>query len=317
VIRVELALLVRRPRTWISLGILIALPVTAAIFLAVTKIAPQPGDTSAPPLLSQVLSNGTLFAAAALAVDLIPLLPLCVLVVAGDSIAGEANSGTLRYLLASPVSRSKLLTAKLVTIIAYVIGAVIIVAIAGYIAGVIMFPSSGSITTVSGGEPLTPSQTGIRIVFAVFYVFFDVSQVSGPSMVPTLLDGDRLLLTKGYTSPRHGDIVVFIIDEQGTPTEIVKRVVGLPGDTIEVLGDNVLVNGKPEATPHPVVIRFESPRIAPQVIPAGTVFVMGDNRPVSLDSRYIGPLPLSTAHGRVAAIWAPIGRMRVVPSGLD
>ncbi len=169
-IRVELALLVRRPRTWISLAILIALPVTAAIFLAVTKIAPQPGDTSSPPLLSQVLSNGTLFAAAALAVDLIPLLPLCVLVVAGDSIAGEANAGTLRYLLTRPVSRSKLLTAKLVTIITYVIGAVIIVAIAGYIAGVIMFPSSGSITTVSGGEPLTPAQTAIRIVFAVLYV---------------------------------------------------------------------------------------------------------------------------------------------------
>lgn len=164
---------------------------------------------------------------------------------------------------------------------------------------------------------LIPLVILLLTVVAVFYVFFDVSQVSGPSMVPTLLDGDRLLLTKGYTSPRHGDIVVFVIDEQGKPTEIVKRVVGLPGDTIEVMGDNVLVNGKPEATPHPVVIRFDAPRIAPQTVPAGTVFVMGDNRPVSLDSRYIGPLALTTAHGRVAAIFAPVGRMRVVPSGLD
>ncbi len=154
-------------------------------------------------------------------------------------------------------------------------------------------------------------------VFAVFYVFFDVSQVSGPSMEPTLLDGDRLLLTKGYGSPRHGDIVVFAIDEQGTPNEIVKRVVGLPGDTIEVFGDTVLINGKPERTPHPVVIHADTPAIAAQVVPAGTVFVMGDDRPVSLDSRYIGPLPLTTAQGRVAAIFAPVGRMRVVPSGLD
>jgi signal peptidase I len=154
-------------------------------------------------------------------------------------------------------------------------------------------------------------------LIAVFYVFFDFSQVAGPSMVPTLLDGDRLLLTKGYSSPRHGDIVVFIIDEQGKPTEIVKRVVGLPGDTIEVFGDRAAVNGKPEATPHTGIVKSDQPHIAPQVVPAGNVFVMGDNRPVSLDSRYIGPLPLTAAHGRVAAIWAPVGRMRVVPSGLD
>jgi signal peptidase I len=164
---------------------------------------------------------------------------------------------------------------------------------------------------------LLPLVIVLLAVIAVFYVFFDVSQVAGPSMVPTLLDGDRLLLTKGYTAPRHGDIVVFVIDEQGTPTEIVKRVVGLPGDTIEVFGDTVAVNGKPEATPHTGIVKLDQPHIAPQVVPAGSVFVMGDNRPVSLDSRYIGPLPLTTAHGRVAAIWAPIGRMRVVPSGLD
>jgi ABC-2 type transport system permease protein len=170
VIRVELALLARRPRTWISLGILVALPLTAAIFLAVTKIAPQPGDPTAPALFSQVLGNGTLFAAAALAIDLITLLPLCVLVVAGDSIAGEASSGTLRYLLTRPVSRSRLLSAKLVSIVIYVLFSVIVVALACYLSGILLFKSSGSITTISGGEPLTPSQTALRIVFTVLYV---------------------------------------------------------------------------------------------------------------------------------------------------
>ena len=169
-IRVELSLLARRPRTWISLGILVALPIVAAIFLAVTKIAPQPGDPSNPPLLSQVLDNGTLFAAAALALDLVPLLPLCVLIVAGDAIAGEVNAGTLRYLLTRPVSRSKLLTAKLTAIVVYVIGAVVTVAVAGYIAGIILFKHSGSISTISGGEPLTSTQTALRIVLAVLYV---------------------------------------------------------------------------------------------------------------------------------------------------
>jgi ABC-2 type transport system permease protein len=169
-IRVELKLLLRRPRTWISLGILVALPLTAAIFLAVTKIAPQPGDPNTPALLSQVLGNGTLMAAAALAVDLVPLLPLCVLIVAGDSIAGEANSGTLRYLLTRPVSRSRLLTAKLVSILTYVLIAVVTVALTGYISGILLFKSSGSITTISGGEPLTSSQTAVRIIISMLYV---------------------------------------------------------------------------------------------------------------------------------------------------
>ena len=167
-IAVELRLLARKPRTWISLLILIALPITVAIFLAATKLAPSPGD--GPALLSQVLNNGTLFAAAALAVDLVPLLPLSVLVVAGDAIAGEASTGTLRYLLTRPVGRSKLLVAKLVSIITYVLVAVIVVALAGYLSGIILFKSSGSITTVSGGEPLTPSQTALRILLTVVYV---------------------------------------------------------------------------------------------------------------------------------------------------
>jgi ABC-2 type transport system permease protein len=167
-IRVELSVLARRPRTWISLAILVALPLTVAIFLATTNIAPAPG--TGPALLTQVLGNGTLLAAAALAVDLVPLLPLAVLVVAGDSIAGEASSGTLRYLLIRPVSRSRLLTAKLVSILTFVLVAVIVVALSGYIAGVILFPHSGSVTTISGGEPLTFPQVMLRTLFAVLYV---------------------------------------------------------------------------------------------------------------------------------------------------
>ena len=164
---------------------------------------------------------------------------------------------------------------------------------------------------------LLPLVIVLLTVIAMFYVLFDTSQVQGPSMLPTLLEGDRLLLTKGYASPRHGDVVVFIIDEQGAPTEIVKRVVAVAGDTVEVFGDKVLVNGRSESSRYPVIIGSDTTHIVPQIVRAGSVFVMGDDRPVSLDSRYIGPLPLTTAHGRVAAIFAPIGRMRVVPSGLD
>ncbi len=112
VILVELSKLLRRPRTWVTITLLAGLPVVVGIFLKVTGIAPKPG--SGPALLSEVLNNGVLFPAAALALILPVFLPVAVAVVAGDAIAGEASAGTLRYLLARPVSRSRLVTAKVV-----------------------------------------------------------------------------------------------------------------------------------------------------------------------------------------------------------
>jgi ABC-2 type transport system permease protein len=197
VIRVELSLLVRRPRTWISLAILVALPLTAAIFLAATHLGPQADNTSALGLLSQVQHNGTFLAAAALAVDLVPLLPLCVLVVAGDAIAGEASGGTLRYLLTRPVSRSRLLSAKLVSIVTYVIAAVIAIALSGYLSGILLFPSSGSITSLSGGEPLTPSQTTIRVVLTVFYVGISMLGVAAFALLLSTIVENPLAATIG------------------------------------------------------------------------------------------------------------------------
>jgi ABC-2 type transport system permease protein len=120
-IRVELVKLVRRPRSWVSLVLLCGLPVLVAVFVAVTHLAPPPGQG----LLSAVLSSGSLYPAAALAIVLPIFLPVAVAVVAGDSIAGEAGSGTLRYLLARPVGRTRLLGAKLVALIAFTLSAVI------------------------------------------------------------------------------------------------------------------------------------------------------------------------------------------------
>ena len=166
-IGVELRQLLTRPRTWVSMLLLVGLPVTVAIFLQVTQIAPRPGD--GPAFLSQVLSNGTLFAAAALAIVLPLFLPVAVLVVAGDTIAGEAQAGTLRYLLARPVGRTRLLVAKLSSVIVFVLIAVVLVAAAGYGIGTLMFGSQ-PIPSLSGGPPLTPTQTAVRIVISVAYV---------------------------------------------------------------------------------------------------------------------------------------------------
>jgi ABC-2 type transport system permease protein len=149
VIGVELVKMTRRPRTWVSLILLCGLPVLVAVFVAVTHIVPPPGQ--GPTLLSAVLANGSLYPAAALAIVLPIFLPVAVAVMAGDSIAGEAGSGMLRYLLARPVGRTRLLAAKLVALVVYTVVAVVAVAVTSYITGKILFGSQPVAVTTGGG----------------------------------------------------------------------------------------------------------------------------------------------------------------------
>jgi ABC-2 type transport system permease protein len=179
VIGVELVKLVRRPRTWASILLLCALPTVVAVFIAVTHVAPAPGQ--GPALLSAVLSNGTLYPAAALALVLPIFLPIAVSLMAGDAIAGEADSGMLRYLLARPVGRTRLLVAKLISVITYVLGAVILVAVTGYATGAGLFgtkpllvtqhglAASGVATSLSG-TPMTPVGVALRTLGAVAFI---------------------------------------------------------------------------------------------------------------------------------------------------
>ena len=177
---VELMKLVRRPRTWISLVLLCGLPVLVAVFVAVTHVVPPPGQ--GPTLLSAVLSNGSLYPAAALAIILPIFLPVAVSVMAGDTIAGEAGSGMLRYLLARPVGRTRLLLAKLIAVIVYTLAAVIAVAVTAYITGTLLFGSQPVAVTPSGG----PGSGGIAAHLAV-------NSLAGTAMTPA----DILLRTAG------------------------------------------------------------------------------------------------------------------------
>jgi ABC-2 type transport system permease protein len=179
-IRVELVKLARRPRNWVSLALLCALPVIVAVFVAVTHLVPPPGQ--GPTLLSDVLASGSLYPAVALAIVLPVFLPIAVAVVGGDSIAGEASSGMLRYLLARPVGRARLLTAKLVAVVAYVLAAVVLVAATAYITGILLFGSKpvaaspGGLTasnlaaTSLSGSGLTPAELLLRILGAVAFI---------------------------------------------------------------------------------------------------------------------------------------------------
>jgi ABC-2 type transport system permease protein len=176
-ITVELIKMLRRPRTWLIIGMLIALPTLVAVLLAITDLGPRPG--TGPPFLSAVLSDGTLFPLAALGVVLPLLLPIAVAVLGGDAIAGESQTGTLRYLLVRPVGRTQLLLAKLVTVVAFVLLAVLIVAAVSYAEGRLLLGQAPATGTVSlSGSTLTQQELAWRTALALGYVIISMLGVA-------------------------------------------------------------------------------------------------------------------------------------------
>ena len=171
-IGVELRKTFRRPRTWGTIAALNALPVLVAVLLQVTDLAPRPGQ--GPAFLFAVLENGELFPLAALGIVLPLFLPIAVAVVSGDSVAGEAQAGTLRYLLVRPAGRTRLLVAKLLAVIAFVLVTVVAVAAVGWVVGRLLFPSPppgvSAVPLSISGTLLTPEQLAGRTVLAVGYV---------------------------------------------------------------------------------------------------------------------------------------------------
>ena len=195
--RVELAKLFRRPRTWLTILLLNALPTLVAVLVSVTGISAPPGQ--GPAFLSAVLANGSLFAVAALAIVLPLFLPVSVAVVAGDSIAGEALAGPLRYLLVRPVGRTRLLVAKLVATLVFVLAAVLSVAVVGFGVGRLLLgsqPISQAIVSVSGTS-LTPGQIAWRVVLAVGYMAFSMLGVAAMAVLLSTLSDSPLTASLG------------------------------------------------------------------------------------------------------------------------
>nr|WP_255497391.1 ABC transporter permease [Pseudonocardia sp. SID8383] len=149
-------MLLRRTRVWLCWLLLCALPALVAVVVSATGILPPPGQ--GPAFLSAVATNGQIFPAFALALVLPILLPITVAVVAGDTVAGEAAAGTLRYLLIRPVGRLRLLVAKLVSVAFFVVTAVTLVVLTSYAVGIAVF-GTGT-TTATGGLTLPPVDAG-------------------------------------------------------------------------------------------------------------------------------------------------------------
>lgn len=171
----------------------------------------------------------------------------------------------------------------------------------------------------------------IALVLALVIRAFLVQAFSIPSgsMQPTLLVGDYLLVNKfsygirnpltnkvliGVGQPLRGDVVVFIFP-QDPSKDYIKRVIGLPGERVQVIDKKVYINGKLTETPQavntdPVVIPaptrpLESARdnFGPVTVPQNSFFVMGDNRDFSFDSRFWGFVPLDALRGKALIIY--------------
>ena len=209
-IAVELRKMFRRPRTWATIAVLNALPILVAVLLVLTDLAPRPGE--GPPFLSAVLSNGALYPLAALAIVLPLFLPIAVAVVAGDSIAGEAQAGTLRYLLARPAGRTRLLVAKLVAVLAFVLVTVLVVAGVGYLVGTTLFDAQPVAGTSVSGTSLTPEEIAGRTVLAIGYVAVSMLGVAAFALFFSTLTDSPLGATMGALAVLVASSLLFTLD---------------------------------------------------------------------------------------------------------
>ena len=214
-ILVELRKLFRRPRTWATIAVLNALPILVALLLVFTHLAPRPGQ--GPPFLSAVLSNGALYPLAALAIVLPLFLPIAVAVVAGDSIAGEAQAGTLRYLLARPAGRTRLLVAKLVAVLVFVFVTVVIVAGVGYVLGTTLFHAQPFGSTAIGGTSvsgttLTAQAITERTLMAIGYVAVSMLGVAAFALFFSTLTDSPLGATMGALAVLVSSSLLFTLN---------------------------------------------------------------------------------------------------------
>ena len=181
----EISVLFRRRRTWAMLASLALIPVLIALAVRLTSSRPPSGR--GPAFLDQVSQNGLFVSFVGLLVSVPLFLPLTVGVVAGDTIAGEASSGTLRYLLIAPAGRTRLLIVKYLATAVFCVAATLAVAVAGALIGVILFPI-GPVTLLSG-DSIAVGDSIVRSLLIAAYITVSLLGLSAIGLfISTLTD---------------------------------------------------------------------------------------------------------------------------------
>ncbi|TDL35059.1 signal peptidase I [Jeotgalibacillus sp. S-D1] len=164
----------------------------------------------------------------------------------------------------------------------------------------------------------------VLIAAAVRYFLFTPIVVDGLSMMPTLQDGDRMIVNKfnyKVSTPERFDVIVFHAPEK---RDYIKRVIGLPGDKIVYSGDQLFINDKPVSEPYLEGFKeqlaggiltndFTLEQITgDERVPEGQLFVMGDNRRYSKDSRHIGTIDIEEIVGDTNLVFWPLQETRLI-----
>ncbi|HEY79857.1 MAG TPA: signal peptidase I [Anaerolineae bacterium] len=153
---------------------------------------------------------------------------------------------------------------------------------------------------------------GLLIIFFRAFIFQNFV-VEGSSMYPTLMQGDRLIVSRIsyiFGEPDRGDIIVFQYPF-GPERDFVKRIIGLPGETIAIQNGQVFIDGKP-LPPETYVQNHSSEQYGPVTLGKDEFFVMGDNRTGSSDSRSWGPLQGHFIIGKAWLIYYPFNRFTFI-----
>ncbi|RUS46392.1 signal peptidase I [Cohnella sp. AR92] len=190
----------------------------------------------------------------------------------------------------------------------------------------------------SGNNPKKPSKAGSEakewikalviagiLVFVIRWLLVTPFIVDGESMEPNFQDRERIIVNKilyKIRDPKPGEVIVFHVpDEQ---RDFIKRVIAVPGDTVQVVGDKVLVNGKEIDEPylkkaieqaHAEGANYNDEDFPEGTVPENHLFVMGDNRSNSKDSRMIGYIDMKEIVGRAELIFWPAGEINYIGRG--
>lgn len=162
----------------------------------------------------------------------------------------------------------------------------------------------------------------ILLGFFIRTIFLTPIVVEGASMNPTLQEKDRMIVSK-IGEPKRFDIIVFHAPDN---RDYIKRVIGLPGERIEYKNDTLYVNGVAYeesylnenkqgilgGQPLTNSFKLEDTAVGSETVPKGTVFVMGDNRRYSTDSRRIGAVPMEKVLGTTKIVYWPIKEMKII-----
>ncbi len=156
--------------------------------------------------------------------------------------------------------------------------------------------------------------TVVLILFTIVYVV-SITQVVGSSMYPTLKDGEILILNKlnyRFRNVKRGDIISL---KYADTKYLIKRVVGLPGDKIEINNNTLLINGKAYEEKYlDKDMKYENftlKDIGFEKIPKDMYLVLGDNRENSLDSRKIGLIKKSDINGKISLRFWPLNKVKI------